>query len=34
MNGVQYLFEAEKAMLTGSRPTIDDDPKIHGKVDL
>jgi general stress protein 26 len=34
MNGVQYLFEAGKALLTGSRPTIDQDPKIHGKVGM
>jgi general stress protein 26 len=34
MNGAKYLFEAGKALLTGSRPTIDHDPKIHAKVEM
>ena len=29
--GLKYLFEAGKALLTGSRPNVED-PKIHGKV--
>jgi general stress protein 26 len=34
MNGVKYLFQAGKALLTGSRPAIDYDPQIHGKVGM
>jgi general stress protein 26 len=33
LGGVKYLIEAGKALLTGSRPQVDD-PKIHGKVTL
>jgi hypothetical protein len=33
-SGVKYLIEAGKALLTGTRPEIDRDPKVHGKVDL
>lgn len=33
-NGVKYLIEAGKALLTGERPAVGDDPKVHGKVAL
>jgi general stress protein 26 len=33
-SGIKYLFEAGKALLTGTRPQIDRDPKVHGKVAL
>ena len=33
-SGVKYLVEAGKALLTGTRPNVDGDPKIHGKVEL
>ena len=33
-NGIKYLIEAGKAYLSGTRPAVDNDPKIHGKVDL
>lgn len=32
--GIKYLIEAGKALLTGNRPDVDDDPKVHGKVRL
>jgi general stress protein 26 len=32
--GLKYLFEAEKALMTGSRPNVEGDAKIHGKVNL
>ncbi len=32
--GVKYLIEVGKALVTGTRPAVDDDPKIHGKVTL
>jgi hypothetical protein len=31
---VKYLLEAGKALLTGQRPSVGDDPKVHGKVAL
>ena len=34
LSGLKYLIEAGKAYLSGQRPDIDDDPKIHGKVNL
>ena len=34
LRGIKYLFEAGKAYLTGSRPDVADDSKIHGKVSL
>ncbi|CAN5203259.1 pyridoxamine 5'-phosphate oxidase family protein [soil metagenome] len=34
VSGIKYLFEAGKAYLTGTRPDIADDTKIHGKVKL
>ena len=34
LNGIKYLIEAGKAYLTGTRPSVDDDPKIHGKVEM
>ena len=33
-SGVKYLIQAGKALITGNRPDVDDDPKIHGKVEL
>ena len=33
-NGIKYLLEAGKAYLTGTRPDVDGDPKIHGKIVL
>ena len=32
--GLKYLFEAGKALLTGSRPHVEGDAKLHGKVNL
>lgn len=31
-SGIKYLFKAGKAFLTGTRPDVEGDPKIHGKV--
>ena len=33
-NGIKYLFEAGKALLTGTRPNVDSDPKVHSKVNV
>jgi hypothetical protein len=33
-SGVKYLVEAGKALRTGTRPDVDRDPKVHGKVEL
>ena len=33
-SGVKYLIEAGKAYLSGTKPDVDRDPKIHGKVAL
>jgi general stress protein 26 len=33
-SGVKYLLEAGKAYLSGTRPDVEGDPKIHGKVSL
>lgn len=33
-SGLRYLIEAGKAYLSGTRPKVDDDPKIHSKVNL
>jgi general stress protein 26 len=33
-SGVKYLIEAGKALLTGTRPDVGADPKVHGKVSL
>jgi general stress protein 26 len=33
-SGVRYLFEAGKALLTGTRPDVDRDPHVHGEVSL
>jgi len=33
-SGVKYLIEAGKALLSGERPAVGDDPKVHGKVAL
>jgi general stress protein 26 len=32
--GLKYLIEAGKALVTGSRPDVGDDPKVHGRVRL
>lgn len=32
--GVKYLIEAGKAYLSGTRPDVDGDPKIHAKVEM
>jgi len=34
VSGIKYLIEAGKAYLSGTRPDVDHDPKIHGKVAL
>jgi general stress protein 26 len=34
VGGIKYLIEAGKALLTGTRPAVGDDPKVHGKVAL
>ena len=34
VSGVKYLIEAGKALLTGERPNVENDPKVHGKVKL
>lgn len=33
-SGIKYLLEAGRALLTGKRPDVGDDPKVHAKVDL
>lgn len=33
-SGLKYLIEAGKAYLSGTRPDVDTDPKIHGKVQM
>lgn len=33
-NGIRYLVESGVALLTGSKPHVDDDPKLHAKVKL
>jgi general stress protein 26 len=33
-SGIKYLIEAGKAYLSGTRPDVEGDPKIHGKVAL
>ncbi len=33
-SGIKYLIEAGKALLTGTRPEVGDDPKVHAKVTL
>ena len=33
-SGIKYLIEAGKAYLSGTRPDVAGDPKIHGKVAL
>ena len=34
ISGIKYLIEAGKAYLSGTRPDVANDPKIHGKVEL
>lgn len=34
VSGIKYLIEAGKAYLSGTRPEVGDDPRIHGKVNL
>ncbi|MBY0513390.1 MAG: pyridoxamine 5'-phosphate oxidase family protein [Gemmataceae bacterium] len=33
-SGLKYLIEAGKALVTGTRPDVGEDPKVHGKVTL
>lgn len=33
-SGIKYLFEAGKALMTGTRPDVEHDPQVHGKVRL
>lgn len=33
-SGLKYLIEAGKALVTGSRPDVGEDPKVHAKVAL
>lgn len=33
-SGLKYLIAAGKALVTGSRPDVGDDPKVHAKVSL
>jgi general stress protein 26 len=33
-SGLKYIIEAGKALLTGSRPDVGEDPKVHAKVNL
>jgi general stress protein 26 len=33
-SGVEYLYEATKAYLSGTRPDVDENPDIHGKVNM
>jgi general stress protein 26 len=33
-SGLKYLIEAGKALLSGTRPDVGDDPKVHAKVAL
>jgi general stress protein 26 len=33
-SGIKYLIEAGKAYLSGTRPEVENDPKIHGKVSI
>lgn len=33
-SGIKYLIEAGKAYLSGTRPDVEHDAKIHGKVEL
>jgi general stress protein 26 len=34
VSGIKYLIEAGKALVSGTRPNVDDDPKVHAKVAL
>jgi general stress protein 26 len=34
MGGLKYLIQAGKALLTGTRPDVGDDPRVHAKVNL
>ncbi len=31
-SGIKYLLEAGRAYLTGNKPEVTEDPKLHGKV--
>ena len=33
-SGIKYLIEAGRAYLSGTRPQLEDDPKVHAKVKL
>jgi general stress protein 26 len=32
--GLKYLIEAGRALVTGTRPDVGHDPKVHGKAEL
>ncbi len=34
LSGIKYFIEAGKAYLSGTRPDVESDPKIHGKVQM
>lgn len=34
LSGIKYLIEAGKAYLTGKRPAVEGDPKVHAKVSM
>lgn len=34
VSGLKYLIEAGKALLSGERPSVGEDPKVHAKVTL
>ncbi len=34
LNGIRYLIEAGRAYLSGTRPTVDDNPNVHAKVTI
>ncbi|MBA3480646.1 MAG: hypothetical protein H0T51_02420 [Pirellulales bacterium] len=34
LSGVKYFIEAGKAYLSGTKPDVAGDPRIHGKVNL
>ena len=33
-SGIKYLIEAGKAYHSGTRPDVDSDPRVHGKVEM
>ena len=34
INGIRYLIDAGRALLTGTRPEVDDDATFHAKVEI